>query len=459
MAEMSGNGSTRQLTVRHRGRFAQIGIYFGKFLRMFVHQGDWKVLPMSALIAGLVGFALGGDFGVSMEGTLMAGFAIVLVCIWNGSFNSVQVVCRERSIVKREHRSGMYVSSYIFAHMLYQLLLCLLQTVVTMIVLDMVNMRFPGPGLFTPWKALDVGITLFLVTYSSDIMSLWISTLVHSTTTAMTIMPFMLIFQLIFSGGMFKLPEIVNPIVNLTISNPGLKAIASQSEINDLPYSGVEGMIGMVDNVEIGGRVTVGQVIGILTDTNNPISKELRPIEIGSVMTIREIGEDFLQNEEYADLRNEVLIGDDTPLDENGNPVDSSTGLFGFGFLEFRVTVGDAVSALLHFEPLSEVLDTKVGTVYTVGEIADYLASDKTVQKYYDEGLEIHLTLGDAIDMVGREETMEKIKATASESMYNPDYVYTKENVLKNWLRILVFVAVFAALAVITLEFIDKDKR
>ena len=59
MAEMSGTGTERQLAVRHRGRIAQIGIYFGKFIRMFVYQSDWKVLPMAALIAGLVGFALG----------------------------------------------------------------------------------------------------------------------------------------------------------------------------------------------------------------------------------------------------------------------------------------------------------------------------------------------------------------------------------------------------------------
>jgi hypothetical protein len=125
MAEMSGNGSERQLSVRHLSRIGQIGIFFGKFVRMFVYQSDWKVLPMAALIAGLVGFALGGNFGVSMEGTLTGAFAIVCVCIWNGSFNSIQVICRERGIVKREHRAGMHISSYILAHPMYQLLLCL----------------------------------------------------------------------------------------------------------------------------------------------------------------------------------------------------------------------------------------------------------------------------------------------------------------------------------------------
>ncbi len=40
--------------IRHKGRLAQTGIYLGKFLRMFIFQSDWKVLPMAAIIAGVV---------------------------------------------------------------------------------------------------------------------------------------------------------------------------------------------------------------------------------------------------------------------------------------------------------------------------------------------------------------------------------------------------------------------
>ena len=81
MSEGNTVHSEKLLTVRHRGRIAQIGIYFGKFLRMFVYQSDWKMLPMAAIIAGLVGFALGADFGVNMEGTLTGVFAVVCVVL------------------------------------------------------------------------------------------------------------------------------------------------------------------------------------------------------------------------------------------------------------------------------------------------------------------------------------------------------------------------------------------
>ena len=361
MADKNGNTSARQLEVRHRSRFGQIGIYFGKFIRMFVYQSDWKVLPMAALIAGLVGFALGREFRINMEGTLTATFAVVCVCIWNGSFNSIQVVCRERGVVKREHRSGMYISSYILSHMMYQLLLCILQTVVTLIVLHLVGMKFTGSGMFTPWMVVDVGITLFLITYASDLLSLWISTLVHSTTTAMTIMPFVLIFQLIFSGGVFSIPKIVRPIEMLTISSPGLKALASQVDINSLPYSAINGMIKMVDKVEVGGRVTLGQVLDLLQDEEKPAVSDIRAIVVGNRMTLREIGEDLLNDDSYADLRSEALTD--------------------------SLTVGDVLSALMKDEALDKVLDTEVGAVTTFGEVVDFLAADDTVRQYRDEGL------------------------------------------------------------------------
>ena len=468
MADLNMNGSEAQLTIRHRSRIAQIGIFFRKFLRMFVYQSDWKMLPMAALIAGLVGFVLGEEFGKNMEGTLMGAFAVVCVCIWNGSFNSIQVICRERDVIKREHRSGMHITSYILAHMMYQLLMCLLQTVVTLVVLNAVGMKFEGKGLFTPYFVVDAGITMLLIIYASDLLSLWISSLVHSTTTAMTIMPFVLIFQLIFSGGIFQLPSYVDPVIQLTISSPGLKAMASQTQINDLPYATVNTMLNIVDDVELGGRVTVGQLLDALGDTDNQTIAELRKTEIGNTMTVGEVGEDLLQKDAYKDLRDYVLIEGQTPAGDNDGTAeesgedsqnrDSGEKLHGQAAGE-DVTVGQVIAALMEVDELDEILNTEIGYVTTFGEAVDFLSGDAMVQSLRDEGLTITTTLGDILDLVGREETKESVVKQASAAMYNPDYAYTKDNIVRNWLHLLIFIAVFAALSTITLKFIDKDKR
>ena len=240
--------------IKHRGRSSQVLICLGKLFRMFIFQNDWKVLPMSAIIAGLVSFVVGANLFKTQEGTLMGTFALACICIWNGFFNSIQVICRERPIVKREHRSGMHISAYITAHMIYQAFLCLCQTVITIVVCTMTRVTFPSESLITPWPMIDIGITLFLTTYCADIMALMVSAIVHNTTTAMTIMPFMLIFQLVFSGGFFQLSGFSVKITNFTIAKWGLTALCSQGNYNAKPMVTLWNAVAKFQNLEVMGK-------------------------------------------------------------------------------------------------------------------------------------------------------------------------------------------------------------
>lgn len=222
------------LAKHHRGRLAQIPIYLGKDFRMFIYQNDWKVLPMAALIAGLIAFVVGENMYVTMEGQFQCSLALTCICIWNGFFNSIQSVCRERPIIKREHRSGMHISSYITAHLIYQMFLCAMQAALTVFVCKIAGIKFPTEGYITKWFLLDTWITMFLITYAADVTSLFISCIVRNTTTAMTVMPFMLIFQLVFSGGAFTLYGPAQKLTNITISKYGLVALCAQGNYNAL---------------------------------------------------------------------------------------------------------------------------------------------------------------------------------------------------------------------------------
>lgn len=244
----------KEYKVRHRGRFFQTLIYLGKFFRMFLFQNDWKVLPMAAVIAGLVAFSVGQNIYKTMEGTLMGTFAISCICIWNGFFNSIQVICRERVIVKREHRSGLHISSYVAAHMIYQAFLCILQVVITIGVCMLMRVEIPHKSLITPWAVVDFGLTLFLITYCADMLALLISAFAKTTTTAMTIMPFLLIVQLLFSGAFFNLPQEAMPLTNLTATKWGLTALCAQGEYNSLPMVSVWNSALKMKDVEVEGE-------------------------------------------------------------------------------------------------------------------------------------------------------------------------------------------------------------
>ncbi len=484
MSESNVKKPSGQMTIHHRGRGAQVSIYFGKMLRMFVYQNDWKVLPMAALIAGLVGMVVRNRIFVSMEGTLMGAFAMVCVCIWNGCFNSIQVICRERDVIKREHRSGMHISSYVFSHALYQALLCLAQTGITLYVTSLVGVKYPAEGLVTPLFAVDFVISMFLITYASDMMSLWVSSLSHNTTTAMTIMPFVLIFQLVFSGGMLTLPAWTEPLTQFTISNPGLKVIAAQADTNHRPYATISGMVGRMRDSEISASFTAGQVLDLLQDQNNPAVAQLRAREFGSVMTLNELMTALRSSATFDALRKEELLVDVTVEDalrlvlasaeSDGGQTDGTSALTGLlqtvldseeaaPFTQRQIfhltTVGDVVDAIGASGLLEKFGETEIGGTVTLGEAVDRLAGNPDVQARRDQVFIVRTTVGRVLDIVGEDNVRTFLEQKAAAANYTPEYAYTRSNVIGYWTDLLFFVFAFALLATITLEFIDKDKR
>lgn len=229
-------GITATYRPTHTRRPAQVKIYLGKLFRLFIHEHDWVLLPLSAIISLMVAFVVGKSLFANMERLQAGAFALVCVCIWNGFFNSIQVVCRERAIIKREHRAGLHISAYIMAHMLYQALICLLQILISVGIYVWYGIRFPVASIVTGNFLVDFALTLWIITYAADLVALMVSCIVRTTTSAMTVMPFLLIVQLVFAGIIFPFDGGAAELVEkLTISHWGTVAICSIADYNALP--------------------------------------------------------------------------------------------------------------------------------------------------------------------------------------------------------------------------------
>jgi len=382
----------------------------------------------------------------------------------------------------------MHISSYILSHMLYQALLCLAQTGVTLYVTLTVGVKYPQAGLVTPFFMIDFGLSMFLITYASDMLSLWVSTLARTTTTAMTIMPFVLIFQLVFSGGMLTLPAWTEPLTHFTISNPGLKVIAAQADTNNRPFVTISDMIGKMRNSEVGGTVTVGQVMDLLTDADNPTIQELRSMELGGVMTLGEVKQLLESSSTFEALKDEAVVSDMTVegvlqiimgTEEFQEVSDTDFGLPGFTLgklledifkseaakpllkkqITTMATVGDVLTAVDASGLMEKYGDTQIGGTFTLGEVIDQMAGNDDVQARRNEEITVKTTLGKLLDIVGEDKIKAFLEEKAAATSYNAAYDCTAENVVDYWTHLLLFILAFAALATITLEFIDKDKR
>ena len=473
--------------IRHTGRLSQIIIYLGKQLRFFINESDWKVLPMAAIIAGLVAMVIRRRFFVNMEGSLIGGFALTCVAIWNGCFNSIQAVCRERAIIKREHRSGMHISAYMTAHMIYQFLLCAAQTVLTMFVLRQLSVPIPrgfGSGIITPWMIFDLGLTMFLISYASDMMSLFLSSISRTTTGAMTLMPFILIFQLVFSGGVIPLPEWSRPISNYTISNYGIRALTAQSGYNELPMVTVWNTVSGMRDSEIGGTFTVGELLDKL---DNPVVGRLREREVLKAYTVGEVAEILSSADEYLKLRNtevfkpftlrriiDAILTEDAAekIRERTLVPGRTVGDLLTAFVQDKdaaelldrefgetITLGQVLDAL-HAKELAEaVSDRQLNQPVTVGSIVDFLRNNKALAAQREKTITLKTTVGEVIDLFGEENVREFIQQKTAAAAHKAEYENTPQNIAKNWLVLGAFIMLFAVLATIVLELIDKDKR
>ena len=430
MSESTAAKSSRVRRIRHKGRGSQILIYLGKQFRFFINESDWKVLPMAAVIAALVGMVIRRRFFVNMEGSLIGAFALSCMAIWNGCFNSIQSVCRERAIIKREHRSGMHISSYVAAHMIYQLFLCTAQTGLTMYVLQLMQVPFPAEGFMTKWMIVDVSISMLLITYASDMMSLFISSLSRTTTGAMTIMPFVLIFQLVFSGGIIPLPAWSQKLSDYTISNYGVKVIAAQSGYNELPMVTAWNTLAGMRNSEIGGTVTLGQILDLL---DSPAAEKHKDTVVMKSVTVGEAAEILNAADESLHLR-ETQITD-------------------------SLTLGDVLDILQASELIEEVKDEKLNDPVTLGQITGVLKNNKALQARRDKTYTIHATVGDLFDAFGEENIKNMVQQKTAKAAYKSEYDRNIYNILENWFMLCVFALGFALLSVIVLERIDKDKR
>ncbi len=95
----------------------------------------------------------------------------------------------------------------------------------------------------------------------------------------------------------------------------------------------------------------------------------------------------------------------------------------------------------------------------TVGEVIDMIANDPYVQQNRDQSYEIQTTIGRIINLIGAEKVKAYMIYDVRGDKFNPEYELTGTNVGNYWLDLIGFALIFAALATITLEFIDKDKR
>ncbi|MDO4466833.1 MAG: ABC transporter permease [Bacillota bacterium] len=210
----------------------QIQVYFSKFSRMLMSTKGLFFLLEAIFLPLVVSFVFQpGSAFVKYSDTEMACFTFVSAAVWIGLFNSILSICSERQVVKFEYvMKGLSIPSYLAARILTELWLCFLEAfLMTMVIVW--RYAILQNSLFFFGMLL---LTLFIVLFAADMMSLLISSIVKKTNQAMTVMPIVLIVQLIFSNfikNLDGLSKIIGFISNLTFTKWGGEALFRTANI------------------------------------------------------------------------------------------------------------------------------------------------------------------------------------------------------------------------------------
>ena len=159
-------------------------------------------------------------------------FSLACAGIWMGLFNSIQEICKERNILKREYMANLRLDAYVISKFAVQLLISIIQAALLTFVFS-VLVGTPKGVIFEK-PIIELFATLTITIYSSAGVGLIVSSISKNSDKALTVAPFLLIFQLLFSGILFKLNDATEMIANFTMSKWSVAALGISSDLNEL---------------------------------------------------------------------------------------------------------------------------------------------------------------------------------------------------------------------------------
>lgn len=238
----SGVDSGKEIKPRKVSSFNQFKVLTGRYLSLI--KNDITRLLMIFLQPVLIGIlmALVAEDGIyeKMFETRSILFALMSAGIWMGLFNTIQEIYKERVILKREYMGNLKLPVYMLSKYIVQAVIALLQSFILILVFVLIKGKPECQGVILSNAVLEMAVTIFVTIYASAGFGLLVSAISKNGDRAMIIAPFILIFQLLFSGILFSLDGVTQKVSYLTFSRWSMEALGSSNDLNALEQVGEE---------------------------------------------------------------------------------------------------------------------------------------------------------------------------------------------------------------------------
>ncbi len=234
--EESTESQGKEIKPKRASSLNQLSVLVRRYLTLI--KNDMERLIMIFIQPILIGLllALVAEKGIydKMFETRSILFALMSAGIWMGLFNTIQEIYKERVILKREYMANLKLPIYMLSKYIVQAMVAIVQSVIVVAVFVMVKGAPKCDGVIFGNAVVEMMITIFVTIYVSAGFGLLISACSKNGDRAMSVAPFVLIIQLLFSGILFTLNGATDKISYFTFSRWSMEALGSTNSLNEL---------------------------------------------------------------------------------------------------------------------------------------------------------------------------------------------------------------------------------
>ena len=227
-----------------RNRVAQLSTMTRRFLSVIaadrVYLGVLAGLPLALGLLVRVMPAAHGLQGPDNSGAQSLLLVLAVGACFSGAANAIWEIIKERSIYSRERAAGLSAGAYLLSKILVLGLISALQAVV-LVVVGLIGRPLPKHGaLLTHFPLVELLLAVAALGVASMALALLISSLVSSSEKAIPLLVGIVMFQVVFSGGIFPLYGKVGleEVSWISPSSWGYAATAATANLNSIMPTG-----------------------------------------------------------------------------------------------------------------------------------------------------------------------------------------------------------------------------
>jgi hypothetical protein len=228
---VDGGGAMRR---QAQPALRQLHILVRRYVELMLRdRKNLAILLLQAPVIGLLLFLVAepGSFSSRLDAKKVT-FVLATVGVWFGVINSAREICKESAILRRERLAGLRIGPYLASKILVLFALVVVQTALLYAVLS-IRVRMPDGGIVLP-ATVELVITSVLAGLAGITLGLCISVVASTPDKATSLVPLVLVPQVLFAGMMFRLSGTAEKLSWLTTSRWAMDAMGAIVDMNAL---------------------------------------------------------------------------------------------------------------------------------------------------------------------------------------------------------------------------------